>query len=171
MIPGLLLSGLASAIMLAGADHVALLFVGGSCSARRPGIALVVASAWMQEIDRSDPLWTARLLGIVIYGGFGAGPLVGGVVGQWGPARLVTPYLVHLALVAAAFVVMRLVPETVTRPAGRRVSRTSASRLSRGRCSGASSRPLHSVCSGCHRSRSASSPCCCGPRWRRWPCS
>jgi hypothetical protein len=121
MIPGLLLSGLASAIMLAGADHLALLFVGRFVLGAASGIALVVASAWMQEIDRSNPLWTARLLGVVIYGGFGAGPLVGGIIGQWGPGRLVTPYLVHLTLVVAALSVMRRAPETVTRAVGRRV--------------------------------------------------
>jgi len=121
MVPGLLLSGIASAIMLAGADDLALLFVGRFVLGAASGIALVVGSAWMQEIDRSDPLWTARLLGIVIYGGFGAGPLVGGVLGQWGPGRLVTPYLVHLALVVGALVVIRLVPETVVSSPGRRV--------------------------------------------------
>jgi hypothetical protein len=120
MIPGLLLSGAASGIMLAGADDLVLLFVGRFVLGAASGIALVVGSAWMQEIDRTNPLWTARLLGIVIYGGFGAGPLVGSIFGQWGPGRLVTPYLVHLALVAGALAVMRLVPETVV-PVDRRV--------------------------------------------------
>jgi hypothetical protein len=121
MIPGLLLSGVASGIMLAGSDAVALLFVGRFLLGAATGLALVVASAWMQEIGRDDPAWTARLLGLVIYGGFGSGPLIGGMLGQWGPARLVTPYLVHLALIVAALAVLRLIPETVVRVRGRRV--------------------------------------------------
>ena len=121
MIPGLLLSGAASGIMLAGADEAWMLFVGRFVLGAASGLALVVASAWMQEIGREDPVWTSRLLGIVIYGGFGLGPLVGGLLGQWGPARLVTPYLVHLALVVAALAVIHLVPETITRRVGHRV--------------------------------------------------
>ena len=115
MIGGLLLSGVASTVMLAGADSVGLLLVGRLVLGAATGITLVAASAWMQELDPSDPLWTARLLGLIMYGGFGAGPLVGGLLGQWGPAPLVSPYLVHLFFVVVGAVMVVTVPETVTR--------------------------------------------------------
>ncbi|MGD9701305.1 MAG: MFS transporter [Acidimicrobiia bacterium] len=115
MIGGLVLSGLASAVMLAGADAVWLLFVGRLVLGAATGVTLVAGSAWMQELDTSNPMWTARLLGLLIYGGFGLGPLVGGLLGQWGPARLTSPYVVHLALVVVGTLMVGRVPETVTR--------------------------------------------------------
>ena len=121
MVPGLLLSGLASLIMLTGEEHLGLLLLGRFVLGAASGLSLVVASAWMQELGSSDPMWTARLLGIVLYGGFGLGPLVGAVFGQWGPAPLVTPYVIHLAFVVAALVVVRVVPETVKRSRAARV--------------------------------------------------
>ena len=48
--------------------------------------------------------------------GFAVGPLLSGMLAQWAPAPRVLPYLPHVAfMVAAMFVVARLVPETVTR--------------------------------------------------------
>jgi hypothetical protein len=44
-----------------------------------------------------------------------------GVLGQWGPSPLVTPYLVHLALVIVALTVVRSIPETVLVSRGRRI--------------------------------------------------
>jgi len=64
-------------------------------------------------------MWNARVLGLVMYGGFGLGPLVGGILGQWSSDPLVWPYVVHLALCAGGLAVIGLVPETVARTAGR----------------------------------------------------
>jgi len=121
MTPGLVASAAASVVMLAGKDHLWALFAGRLLLGAVSGLVFVTASAWMQEVDRdrtTDPLWPARLTGILLYAGFGGGPLVAGILGQWGPAPLVTPYLVHIALVAAGFVTLRLVPETVVDPPG-----------------------------------------------------
>ena len=85
MLPGVVLSGVASAVLLFGADSVAMLYIGRLLLGVVSGLVLVVASAWMQEVGRDDPMWTSRLLGIVMYVGFGLGPLVSGVIGQWGP--------------------------------------------------------------------------------------
>ena len=124
MTPGVLASGVASVVMLAGKDHLWALFAGRLLLGAVSGLVFVTASAWMQEVDRHrtpDPLWPARLTGMLLYGGFGGGPLVAGILGQWAPAPLVTPYLVHLALVLVGFVVLRRVPETVVDPPGGRV--------------------------------------------------
>jgi MFS family permease len=115
LLPGLALSGVASLVMMVGSDSLPLLFAGRFLLGVVSGLVMTVASAWMQELGDADPMWNARLLGLVMYAGFGLGPFVGGVLGQWSSAPLVWPYVVHLAIVAAAFVAMPLVPETVPR--------------------------------------------------------
>lgn len=121
MFPGVVLSGVASAVLLFGADNVAMLYLGRLLLGVVSGLVLVVASAWMQEVGRDDPMWTSRFLGIVMYVGFGLGPLVSGLIGQWGPAPLVLPYVIHLILVIAGLAVIGRAPETVERVPGRRI--------------------------------------------------
>ncbi len=112
--PGLFVSALASAVMLLGRDQVALLFAGRFLLGSASGAVLVVASAWMQELGASRPMRTSRIIGLVMYGGFGLGPLIGGVFGQWGPGRLVVPYLIHISLIVIGLAVCWTIPETVT---------------------------------------------------------
>ena len=100
--------------MLLGSDSLILLFVGRFLLGAVSGMVLVVASASMQELG-GDPMWNARLLGLLMYTGFGLGPFVGGVLGQWAPNPLVWPYVVHLALVAAGVVAFPRLVETVER--------------------------------------------------------
>jgi hypothetical protein len=121
VVPGLLLSGAASLVMMLGDDDVWLLFVGRFLLGAVSGLVLVVASAWMQELGDHTPMWNARYLGLVMYGGFGLGPFVGGVLGQWSAHPLVWPYLVHIALVVAGLAVVFQVPETVEPAPGRRI--------------------------------------------------
>lgn len=121
VLPGVLLSGLASVVMLAGSDTLWLLFVGRFLLGAVSGMVLTVASAWMQELGRiagRDPMVDARLIGTVMYLGFGTGPLVSGLLGQWSGHPLVWPYVVHLALIVVGLAVLALVPETVTPTGG-----------------------------------------------------
>lgn len=115
MLPGLLLSGAASLVMMFGSDSLPMLFAGRFLLGAVSGLVFVVASAWMQELGSDDPMRTARFVGVVLYGGFGIGPFIGGVLGQWSDRPLVWPYLVHLMLVVAGLAVMAAVPETVSR--------------------------------------------------------
>jgi MFS family permease len=115
VLPGLVLSGVASLVMMFGRDSLPLLFAGRFLLGAVTGLVMAVASAWMQELGDADPMWNARLLGLVMYCGFGLGPFVGGVLGQWSSAPLVWPYVVHIAIVAAALIAMPLIPETVPR--------------------------------------------------------
>lgn len=113
IVPGIVLSGAASLVMMLGADSLWLLFLGRFLLGAVSGIVLVVASAWMQEIGGADPMWIARSLSLLMYAGFGLGPLVSGVLGQWSNQPLVWPYVIHLALVGGALLVIGRVPETV----------------------------------------------------------
>lgn len=122
LVPGVVLSAMASALFLAGADSLAILFTARFVLGMVSGIVFVAASAWMQELgDTDDPLWPARLTGMVLYAGFGGGPVVSGILGQWVPAPLYVSYIVHIALVALGLVACRAVPETVSRDPARRV--------------------------------------------------
>ena len=121
VVPGLLLSGVASLVMMLGDDDVWLLFLGRFLLGAVSGLVLVVASAWMQELGDHTPMWNARYLGLVMYAGFGLGPFVGGVLGQWADRPLVWPYVVHIVLVVAGLAVIFRAPETVERASGRRI--------------------------------------------------
>jgi hypothetical protein len=115
LVPGLIASGVASAVMIFGADSLLMLFLGRLLLGAVSGTVFVVASAWMQEVcDPADRMWGARLTGLVLYAGFGLGPLTAGALGEWGPAPLVTPYLIHVALVLAGVGAALRVPETIT---------------------------------------------------------
>jgi hypothetical protein len=120
-IPGIALSALASSVMMFGPDSLGALFAGRFLLGAVSGLVFVVASAWMQELGSDDPVWATRLTGLTLYAGFGLGPFVSGVLGEWGPAPLVTPYLVHIGLVVVSLAVIGRVPETVTKMPDRRI--------------------------------------------------
>lgn len=121
-LPGLLLSGAASLVLIFGDGSLGLLYLGRFMLGAVSGLVFVVASAWMQELGSPNPLRNARLISTLLYGGFGIGPFVSGILGQWGPAPLVTPYLVHLTLVVAALATFARIPETVRHQHGERPS-------------------------------------------------
>ncbi|MGA1594586.1 MAG: MFS transporter, partial [Ilumatobacteraceae bacterium] len=121
MAPGVALSGVASVVLLFGRDSLALLYLGRFLLGVVSGLVLVVASAWIQELGRDDPMWSARLVGVVMYSGFGLGPLISGLIGQWGSAPLTLPYVIHLVTIAAGLLVLIAAPESVTRTPGRRI--------------------------------------------------
>lgn len=115
VLPALVMSGVASAVFAAGATNLALLFLARFLLGAVSGVVFVVTSAWMQELaDPANRMWAARLNGMVLYAGFGLGPLMAGILGQWGPSPLTTPYLVHIGIVVLGVVAFRSVPETVT---------------------------------------------------------
>lgn len=121
IVPGIVASALASVVMILGRDSVAALFAGRFLLGAISGVVFVAASAWMQEIEPSrDPLWPSRLTSMVLYGGFGGGPFVTGVLAQWAPWPLTLPYLVHIALVGVGLWAMTRVPEAgIVRRTGR----------------------------------------------------
>lgn len=121
MLPGVALSGAASLVMMFGGTTVGMLYLGRFMLGVVSGIVFVVASAWTQEVGSSNPMLTTRQITAVMFVGFGSGPVVAAVIGQWGPAPLVIPYLLHLGLIVVGLWLTVGAPETVTRNVTRKI--------------------------------------------------
>lgn len=93
LLAGRLLSGF-SAGLLTGTATVAVMELAPPGGARRAGFAATAANM----------------------GGLGCGPLLAGVLAEYAPAPLRTPYLAHLALLVLAFAVTLTLPETARPP-------------------------------------------------------
>lgn len=121
ILPGVALSGVASLVMLFGGTTVGMLYLGRFLLGVVSGIVFVVASAWTQEVGSSNPMLTTRQITAVMFVGFGSGPVVAAVIGQWGPAPLVIPYLLHISLIVVGMWLVMGAPETVTRDSSRKI--------------------------------------------------
>ena len=112
---GLALSG-ASALVFLLAGSVAPIYVARIVSGLSAGIFTGTATAYILDLA---PAGRRRLASFVAVfanlGGLGAGTLVSGLLGQWAPHPLRTPFAVDLGLVAVAGVGLLLAPETVPR--------------------------------------------------------
>src|SRR5690606_10705305 len=78
------------------------------------GLFTGAATAYVME--SAPPGGTARATFIataVNMGGLGCGPLLAGVLAQYGPGPLYLPFAVHLALVVCSVAVLLRLPETV----------------------------------------------------------
>jgi MFS family permease len=72
--------------------------------------AFLVDAAPMGQRD-----WVSVLASVSVRGGLGLGPGLGGVFAEYVRAPLRTPFLVHLAAIAAAVGIIATLPETVVR--------------------------------------------------------
>ncbi|MEU4670354.1 MFS transporter [Amycolatopsis sp. NPDC023774] len=115
MRPVLVLSALASVILLFGAGSTWVLALGRLVAGVASGAAFGPGSAWIKELSAdAGPGAGARRAAISLSVGFGSGPLVAGVLAQWLPGPAVVPYLVHIAVTVVVGVLAWHVPETVT---------------------------------------------------------
>ena len=110
-----------SLLLIAGARSPALLYVGRFVVGLGSGAAFSAGTAWLRELSllapgNADSARAARRAAVAMTTGFAVGPLVSGLLAQWGPATRVLPYLPHVAfMVATLFAAARLAPETITR--------------------------------------------------------
>lgn len=118
VVPFTIVSAVASAIFLGAASNQALLYLARLAQGAVSGAVFSVGSAWMGELD-ADTGRASRTAAAALSLGFGLGPLVAGTLGQFAPAPTVLPYLVHLALTAAALLLLRRVPESRAATPGR----------------------------------------------------
>lgn len=103
MRPVLVLSFLATVVMVLGAVHPWWLYPGRLLAGIASGAAFGAGSAWVRELSLdAAPGSGARRAAVALSGGFGSGALVAGVLAQFLPAPVVSPYLAHLTITAVA---------------------------------------------------------------------
>jgi len=111
------LSLVATAVLITGRWGAGGLYAGRLLTGVVSGTVFTVGTAWVKELSEGSPPGTgARRAALALTAGFGVGPLVAGPLAQWAPAPEVLPYVVHLALAAAAVVLLPRARET--RPPG-----------------------------------------------------
>lgn len=111
-----LVSLAASAVLMLG--DLWALYAGRLLAGLASGAAFAAGSAWVEEL--SAPPWDAaprpgagaRRAAMSLTAGFGLGPVVAGLLAQWGPAPLVVPYVPHLLVLLAVVVPLWRAPET-----------------------------------------------------------
>ncbi len=105
-----------SAVCFLSEEGLPLLFVGRLLSGAAAGLFSGAATAAVLELapprlgGRAGFAATAANMG-----GLGCGPVLSGVLAQYAPWPLRLPFLVHIALLVAAFAVTVALPETVAR--------------------------------------------------------
>jgi len=120
-IPGIVLSGLASLAFAFAGDSLTLLFTARFLQGVVSGVVFSVGSAWVGELSLASGEGAGgRRAAFAMTAGFSLGPLTSGLLGEFGPAPTVLPYLVHTALVAVGLSMALGLPETVDLVAARR---------------------------------------------------
>ncbi|MBT8239754.1 MAG: MFS transporter [Acidimicrobiia bacterium] len=110
-------SAVASMILIWGRDSLLLLFAGRLLLGAVSGAVLSVGTAWLIELadgpaDNRGRLHLAGVTTVVVYVGFGFGPITSAVYERLGPSPLVVPYLVHAGTTLLVLAGMWGLPET-----------------------------------------------------------
>jgi MFS family permease len=92
-------------------------FVGRLVSGLAAGLITSVATATLTELEPGGDTRRASLVSTAasIFG-LGLGPVLAGVLGQYGPLPVRLPYAVYLGLLIPAFAAVLVMPETVATP-------------------------------------------------------
>ncbi|MFG2881224.1 MFS transporter [Streptomyces sp. NPDC048297] len=103
-----------SAVCFLSEGGLPLLYTGRVLSGFSAGLLSGTGTAAVLDLAPPDRRARAALAATAAnMGGLGLGPLLSGVLAQYAPWPLTLPFLVHLALLALALVVVGLLPETV----------------------------------------------------------
>ncbi len=105
-----------SAVLAAGAGQPVVLAAGRIGSGIALGLVMAVGTSWVKELSGDAPGVGARRASMSLTAGFGLGAGVAATLAQWGPWHAQLPYLVNIALTAAAGVALLGAPETRQRP-------------------------------------------------------
>ena len=119
-LPAAVLSALTSLLFVTAEHSEALLFLVRFLQGAGAGAVFSVGSAWLVEAALRDGRWSgARTAAVTMTGGFAIGPVVAGLIGEWGPWPLVLPYLLHagalMVTVAVAWTVKETLPARTVR--------------------------------------------------------
>lgn len=118
--PAVVLSLLATVVLVVGAHDVPLLYVARLLAGIASGLVFAPGTAWVKELSAppwdptADPQAGARRPAIWLSAGFGTGPLVAALLAEYVPAPLVLPYVPHLVVIVLAGLAVWTAPETVT---------------------------------------------------------
>jgi MFS family permease len=109
--PALLVSLLASLLLMAGGTGVEWLFAGVAS-----GTAFSSGTAWIKELSLAAPEHNsgARRATVAMTVGFAFGPLIAGLLAQWSSSPALTAYLPHVALTLVSFPLVLRTHETRT---------------------------------------------------------
>lgn len=111
--PFVVLSAIASMILIFGQDSFPLLLVGRFVLGLVSGAVLSIGSAWMQELLGSGNEQRSALLSTLLtYGGFGLGPPVSALIFELDLAPLTLPYVVHAAATLLVVPLLLQLPES-----------------------------------------------------------
>jgi hypothetical protein len=105
VLPLVILSPAATALLIAGAHDLPLVIAGRALAGVCSGVVFGAASAWVRDLSRGSAV-SARRAAFALTAGFGLGPVVAAFLAQWAPDPLVVPYLPHLVLGVAAIGVL-----------------------------------------------------------------
>ncbi|MGZ3602856.1 MAG: MFS transporter [Ktedonobacterales bacterium] len=107
----------ASTLLFVFAQNVPMLLAGRFLSGICAGLLSGTATAGLAELQpQGNPQEAARVATAASMGGLGLGALVAGLFAQFAPAPTRLVYVVYLALVVVALVIVSMLPETVEAP-------------------------------------------------------
>ena len=109
--PVLVLSFVATVVLMLGGHHLGLLLVGRLLAGVASGAAFAPGTAWVKELSEGPAGTGARRAAIALSAGFGTGPLVTGLMAQWLAHATWLPYVPHLVLTVAVSVLVWSAPE------------------------------------------------------------
>ncbi|AXK79995.1 MFS transporter [Pseudolabrys taiwanensis] len=104
------------------ADGVATLSVGRTLIGIASGMITTAGTTGLLQIEPGGPRRAPLVASMTTMAGFGAGPLVAGLVAQFAPAPLVTPYLVVIVAIAIILVGLCFVRTALPVRVGARLS-------------------------------------------------
>lgn len=117
VLPTAVLSALASLLFVTATASEPLLFVVRFLQGAGAGAVFSIGSAWLVETaHREGRTSGARTAAVTMTGGFAIGPVVAGLIGEWGPWPLVLPYLLHAAFLLLTVAIAWTVEETLLTP-------------------------------------------------------
>ncbi|WP_219905287.1 MFS transporter [Actinopolyspora mortivallis] len=110
----LLVSAVASAVLVLAEVGVVWLFVGRLIAGVASGIAFSSGTAWLKELSviAGAKGNGARRSTVAMTSGFAVGPLVAGLLAQYAPAPMIVAYLPHIVLTLIAVALVARAPET-----------------------------------------------------------
>jgi MFS family permease len=116
VLPGALLAAVGTTTLLVSHEPVGLL-LGRLVVGLGAGLTFGAGTAWAADLGGTQG---TVLAGVFLTTGFGVGPLVSGLLAQWAPYPLETPFVVSLALSLAAVLLaliwaVPLAPDTAAR--------------------------------------------------------